>query len=58
MLVCNKCKTDNIKVKGWIDPNYLMIEPFWIDDFEWDSIWCDRCDEEVELEGREGQNNV
>ena len=58
MLVCNRCKTDNIKVKGWIDPNYLMTEPFCFDDFYWDSIWCNRCDEEVELEGREGQNNV
>ena len=54
MLVCNKCKINDIKVKGWIDPNYLMCEPFWIGDFDWDSIWCNRCDEEVELEGREG----
>ena len=50
MLVCNKCKINDIKVKGWIDPNYLMNEPFCFDDFDWDSSWCEDCDEEVYLD--------
>jgi hypothetical protein len=44
MFVCNKCKSRDVLVKGWIDPNWRYEAT------DWDAIWCNDCAKNVELD--------
>jgi|TARA_R100001530_G_scaffold21301_1_gene17568 hypothetical protein len=44
MFECNQCKSRDILVRGWYNPNERYAAT------DWDSSWCEDCKEEVELD--------
>jgi|ETNvirnome_2_300_1030623.scaffolds.fasta_scaffold02504_14 hypothetical protein len=49
MLVCKECKSTELKIRGWIDPNLIANEPFHFTDFYWDTVYCTDCKRVADL---------
>lgn len=47
--VCGTCRSENVQMKVWVNPNTMKVEDFTSENFEEEDNWCEDCQSHVEL---------